>query len=88
MSFHKHGKKQNWPLFIKMGTPLLVYINQYPCYIPLPGKLMGSLEHQRLSQFAEKYAILDDSQGGFRRGHSTVDTVSKFTHDIFEGLFF
>ena len=50
--------------------------------LPLPGKLLEKIIHKRLLVFVEEQNILDDRQGGFRPGHSTIQTISEFTDDI------
>ena len=54
--------------------------------LPLPSKIIERIVHNRLSSFLEENNILDPNQGGFRKGHSTVNTISKLTNDIFEGI--
>ena len=39
--------------------------------------------HTRLSNYLEMNDLLNEKQGGFRKGHSTINTVSDFTDDIF-----
>lgn len=54
--------------------------------LPLPGKMMESLVHKHLYSFLEANNLLSEKQGGFRKNHSTMDTVSEFTDDIFLGI--
>lgn len=54
--------------------------------LPLPGKMMESLVHNHLYSFLEDNKLLSEKQGGFRKAHSTIDTVSDFTDDIFLGI--
>ena len=42
--------------------------------------------HNRLSEFFETNNILDEKQGGFRKGHSTINTIANLTNDIFNGI--
>ena len=39
-----------------------------------------------LMGYLESNNILDEKQGGFRAGHSTIGTVSYFTDEIYRGL--
>ena len=54
--------------------------------LPLSSKIIEKIDHNRLLSFLEENNILDPNQGGFRKGHSTVNTISKLTNDIFEGI--
>ena len=54
--------------------------------LPLPGKLLEKIVHNRIYGFLSREKILTDKQGGFRPGHSTVDTLTMFTDDILHGL--
>ena len=50
--------------------------------LPLPCKLIERIVHNRVYGFLEKEKILTKKQGGFRPGHSTVDTLCKFTDEL------
>ena len=50
--------------------------------LPLPGKLLEKIVHKRLITFVEDQHILDERQGGFRPGHSTIQTISELTDNI------
>ena len=50
--------------------------------LPLPGKLIENIIHTRLFSYLELYDLLNQCQGGFRPGRSTIDTVAEFTDDI------
>ena len=54
--------------------------------LPLIGKLLERVVHKRLLKYLEENNLLDSKQGGFRPGHSTVDTIIKFTNDLYEGI--
>ena len=54
--------------------------------LPLPSKIIEKIVHNKLSLFFEEHEILDSNQGGFRKGHSTIDTIAKLTNNIFEGI--
>ena len=56
------------------------------CLLPLPTKIVEKLIHDRMMHHKETNMYLDVKQGGFRKNNSTVNTVSYFTNDIFNGL--
>ena len=50
--------------------------------LPLPGKLLEKVMHKRISKHLEVNNILSSFQGGYRKNHSTVQTIADFTDDI------
>ena len=54
--------------------------------LPLPGKLAERLMHTHMSNFIEEHGLLNNKQGGFRKGKSTISTVASLTDDILLGL--
>ena len=54
--------------------------------LPLPSKIIEKIVHNRLSSHLETRNLLDECQGGFRKNHSTIDTTSKLTVDIYLGI--
>ena len=61
--------------------------NQRPVsLLPLPSKIIERILHDRIMFHLERNNLLEINQGGFRKKHSTMDTISKFTNDIFNGL--
>ena len=54
--------------------------------LPLPGKLLERLIHTHISTYLETNGLLDERQGGFRKGHSTISTIAEFTDDLFEDI--
>ena len=54
--------------------------------LPVPGKILEKLLHAQLISYLESNNVLIDTQGGFRRGHSTIATISEFTDDIFKAI--
>ena len=54
--------------------------------LPLPSKIVEKLIHDRMMHHLETNNYLDSKQGGFRKNNSTVNTVSYFTNDIFNGF--
>ena len=54
--------------------------------LPLPGKIIEKIVHNRLSAFLENRNILSNYQSGFRKGFSNVSSVADFTDAIFSGI--
>ena len=54
--------------------------------LPLPGKIAERIMHSHLSNFIENRGLLNNKQGGFRKGKSTISTVATLTDDILMGL--
>ena len=54
--------------------------------LPLPGKIAEKVVHNRLSYYLENNNILDKKQGGFRKNNSTINSVSEFSHEIYEAI--
>ena len=54
--------------------------------LPLPGKLIEKIVHTRLYTFFEENSVLDEKQGGFRRGHCTTATTAKRTEDLYQSI--
>ena len=49
---------------------------------PLPGKILERFVHTQLLRHLNRYNILTDFQNGFRKNHSTIDTIFKYTTDL------
>ena len=49
---------------------------------PLPGKILERFVHTQLLRHLNKNNILTDFQNGFRKNHSTIDTIFKYTTDL------
>ena len=54
--------------------------------LPIIGKLLEKVVNKKLVAYLEENNILDPKQGGFRSGHSTINTVSYFLDDIYKGM--
>ena len=50
--------------------------------LPLPGKILEKIVHQRIYEFLKLNNLINPNQGGFQPGYSTTDTVAKLTDDI------
>ena len=49
---------------------------------PLPGKMLERFVHTQLLRHLNRNNILTDFQNGFRKNHSTIDTIFKYTTDL------
>ena len=54
--------------------------------LPLPGKLLERLVHNRVSSYLNENDLLNEGQNGFRKGRSTIGTVAEFTDDVSLGI--
>ena len=54
--------------------------------LPLPGKIAERLAHTKLICYLETNNYINENQGGFRKGRSTVITETELTDDIGMGL--
>ena len=50
----------------------------------LPSKIIEKIIHNRISTHLDTLNLLDENQGGFRKNHSTINTIA--TDEIFEGI--
>ena len=49
---------------------------------PLPGKILERFVHTQLLSHLNRHNILTEFQNGFRKNHSTIDTIFKYTTDL------
>ena len=49
---------------------------------PLPGKMLERFVHTQLLSHLDQYNILTEFQNGFRKNHSTIDTIFRYTTDL------
>ena len=54
--------------------------------LPVQIKLLEKVIHKRFSEYLEQNELLDDKQGGFRPNHSTVDTIVKFSENLYKNI--
>ena len=54
--------------------------------LPLPSKILERVIHDRVMFHIERNNLLEINQGGFRKNHSTMSTIAKFTNDLFTGI--
>ena len=52
--------------------------------LPIPGKLLEKIVHNRITTFFDTQNYFSEHQGGFRKGHSTVATIADLTDDLFD----
>ena len=71
---------------VKGGDHLEVNNYRTISLLPLPGKIIEKIVHNRITKFLEEHSLLNERQGGFRRGHSTINTVPCFTDDIYMNI--
>ena len=74
------------PLFKGGGDKELVQNYRPISLLPLPGKLLEKIVHNRVSGFFEQTNFLSERQGGFRKGFSTISTIADFTDNIFKEI--
>ena len=49
---------------------------------PLPGKILERFVHAQIMTHLDDNLLLNNIQNGFRKKHSTIDTIFKFTSDL------
>ena len=49
---------------------------------PLPGKIIERFVHTQLTAHLDTHHILTEEQNGFRKKHSTIDTIFRYTTDL------
>ena len=49
---------------------------------PLPGKLLEQFVHTQIMAHLDNNFLLNEIQNGFRKNHSTTDTIFKFTTEL------
>ena len=54
--------------------------------LPLPGKLLEKIVHTKISLFLDSTDMLSDKQNGFRKGHSTTQSIADLTDDLFNSM--
>ena len=54
--------------------------------LPVQVKILVKIVHKRILQHMETNDILDPKQGGFRPHHSTSDTITKFSDNIYQQI--
>ena len=54
--------------------------------LPIQSKLLEKIVHKRLLAHLHENELLDDKQGSFRPNHSTVDTIVKFSENLYKNI--
>ena len=54
--------------------------------LPLLSKLIEKIVHNRIYEHLTQWNLLEERQGGFRPGYSTIKTCAYFTNDIYTAL--
>ena len=54
--------------------------------LPIPGKILEKIVHNKMTQFFNKNNSLCDKQNGFRPKHSTINSIVDLTNDIFSDI--
>ena len=66
----------------KGGDPTAVNNLRPVTLLPIQGKILEKIIHKRLMNHMDINQILSNNQGGYRKDHSTIDTISRLTDDI------
>ena len=54
--------------------------------LPMPGKILEQIIHNRINSFCDENNILVQYQGGFRKNHSTIGTVALHTNNLYNAI--
>ena len=79
----KHGTVIPIP---KVSNPQQVGDLRPITLLPLPGKIMERLIHNKLYPYLENNDILTSKQNGFKKQHGTPDTIFKFITHVIDNL--
>ena len=66
----------------KVSNPQQVSDLRPIALLPLPGKILERLTHNKLYPYLEDHHVLSNCQNGFRKQHGTMDTIFKFISHI------
>ena len=66
----------------KVGLPEEIGDLRPIALTPLPGKIIERFVHTQITAHFDAHHILTDEQNGFRKKHSTIDTIFKYTTDL------
>ena len=50
--------------------------------LPVPGKILERLMHNKISDHINNHGILNERQGGYQKKKSTLDSISNFVDDV------
>ena len=79
----KHGMVIPIP---KVVNPQFVNDLRPITLLPLPGKILERLIHNKLYPYLESHNILATNQNGFRKQHGTTDTIFKFLSHVIDNM--
>ena len=54
--------------------------------LPLPGKILEQIIHNKIDAFCDTNKILNENQGGFRKNHAAISTVAIFTDELYNAI--
>ena len=54
--------------------------------LPIPGKILEKLIHNHMMEYFENNKILSEYQFGFRKNHSTIDSIATLTDNILKSV--
>ena len=80
--FPKNWRKAIIVPIPKINTPEEIGDLRPIALTPLPGKIIERFIHTQISKHLEELHLLTEFQNGFRKEHSTLDTIFKFTTDL------
>ena len=66
----------------KVNTPEEIGHLRPIALTPLPGKIIERFIHTQISNHLQEFNLLTQYQNGFRKEHSTIDTIFKCTTDL------
>ena len=69
------------PLF-KSNNPKLLTNYRPISLLPCISKILEKIVHKRVVNFCDHFNVINVNQFGFRSGTSTIDAISKLTHEI------
>ena len=84
--FPDKWKQANVVPLAKEGNPTNVSNFRPISLLPLPGKLLETIVHNKIMSFFGEHEVLDSKQGGFRPGFSTTNTIANFTEIIYKAM--
>ena len=93
--FEMSLKFATFPNYWKMANIVPIFKNGKKCEVsnyrpvsllPILGKILEKFVHEHVTQFFENHNLLSDRQGGFRKNHSTLSSITDLTNDIFNAI--
>ena len=91
LSFETNIFPSEWKLATIVPLPKDGDLSQCTNYrpislLPMQGKILEQIIHNRFDSFCENNNILNKNQGGFRKKHSTISTVAYFTNNLYNAI--